>query len=238
MATAKERGAPASASKRVGRKDGKLTRKEKSAINSARFREAQAKELARIKAAKPVIVPKPKKPRFTDPGLALHREPGQVGRPPVEYTPELAEKLFDYIVSGLSLEKIGRIEGMPSMGLLLKWVGRKDHPFSSDYARAKQLLVPLYEEQARDAALDTLPGTITVQRTGIGPKGERIDIEEVRTIDNVERSKLIVGVNQWALSWMMPKKHGRLAQISDNEPNAQLAALFESLKAGPVEPEK
>jgi hypothetical protein len=236
MATAKKQTKGAQPSAAVPVK--KLTRKEKHVINSARFRKIQAEEREKILAKKPKVPDKCTHPgRATNPALKVKRAPGQVGRPPVEYTPELADRLYELIVSGLSLEKISRLPEMPSLGTLLRWIATRTHKFSEDYLRAKQMLVPVYEEQARDAALEALEGTTVVERTGTDFKGNPIDYREVRKGDNVERAKLIVDVNKWTLGWLMPKKHGRQADVTSGQPNEQLTALFNSLKSGPAEPQ-
>lgn len=97
------------------------------------------------------------------------------------------------------------------------------------------MVVPLYEDRALSLALNSKPGIIRTTRTGTDVKGNPIDSEEIREVDAVERSKLGLIAYQWALGWMVPKKHGRQADPSANQPNDQLKALFDSLKSGPAE---
>lgn len=135
------------------------------------------------------------------------------------YTPELDEQLFDLVSTGVSLEKISRIEGMPCLATLLKWVATKSHPFSSTYPRAKENLIALYEERALAAATETRLAETETRRVGMS-KGESIDVTEIRTGDAVERSKLEFQAYSWALGYMAPKKHGRQSIASDSSDTA------------------
>ena len=231
MATSKRKGAPASA----GVRQKKFTRKEKSEQTKERWRVGQAAARARIQAEKPQVPDRVHKTGTRSNPEVLVEHTGRPGRPPVAYNDELDAQLFDLIVAGLSLEKISRLPNMPSVPTLLKWVGQKDHKFSETYTRAKALLVPLYEERAIDAATDPQSGIVRTLGQRLTKNGDVVDIEEERYGDNVERSKLAVVTYQWALGWLVPKKHGRQADPSANQPNEQLAALFASLKSGPVE---
>jgi len=229
MATAKKKqGAPkASASSRE--RPSSQSRADARAARKIAWRVGHRKVIDDIQAAKPSvpdrvvgIMGKSK------PDVQVIRT-GKIGRPPIAYTDELDEQLFELIVSGLSLEKISRLSNMPSVSVLLYWVGTKTHPFSATYARAKALLVPLYEERAIDLATERQEATIHVVRDG--EDGSYI---ETRRVDAVERSKLGVSAYQWALGWMVPKKHGRNPDDGNKGPNEQLKSLFDNLMSGPV----
>jgi hypothetical protein len=101
--------------------------------------------------------------------------------------------------------------------------------------RAKQSLVPLYEEMAQRIAMSPNLGEIKTEKQVVTKDGDIVDTVETRYVDNVERSKLAVATMQWTLGHLKPKKHGRSPDVSDGAANAQLEGLFAALKAGPTE---
>lgn len=127
------------------------------------------------------------------------------------------------------------MEGMPPLFQLLRWLGDDTHPFVSCRARAKALLVPLYEEMAQSIAMNSNLGEIVTEKQVVTKDGDIVDVVERRTLDNVERSKLALQGLQWTLGHLMPKKHGRTPDTMGTKPNEQLEGLFAALKAGPVE---
>ena len=151
------------------------------------------------------------------------------------YTDELDAQLFQLLSTGSSLDTISRLEGMPPLWVILGWLADETHKLNSTYTRARKMVIPLYEDRALDIALNPKLGIVKVKRQALTKDGEVVDLEETRESDNVERAKLALGAYQWALGWMVPKKHGRAAMQADDKPNEQLESLFQSLKAGPVQ---
>jgi hypothetical protein len=149
------------------------------------------------------------------------------------YTDELDAQLFQLLSTGSSLDTISKLEGMPPLWVILGWLADENHKLSSTYTRARKMVIPLYEDRALDIALNPKCGIIKVKRQALTKDGDVVDLEETREVDNVERAKLALGAYQWALGWMVPKKHGKQATQDENKPNEQLEALFQSLKAGP-----
>lgn len=217
MAPAKKRGAPASASE-PERQSKKLTRKEKSVRNKVFFREHS-------KGAQEAI-----NHRVAEEAGVLHSARADES-PATEWSEALGKTLFGLIVVGLSMDKISKRPGMPELKTMLVWLGNPDHPFGKVYKEAKALLVPLYEERAQDAALESTQSEVVTTRYSDRDGESR----EVKIIDNVERAKLRVTAYQWTLSHLLPKKHGRNADPELGKPNDQLRALFDSLKQGPAE---
>jgi hypothetical protein len=233
MATAKKRGVPAPAPVRQK----KLTRKEKSAINKVRAKVVQEQAHREVKAMVAARVADwPLKPvelrGKDDPSLPTDRGT-KVGRPSVLYTKELDEKLFELLCVGTSLDDISSIQGTPGLSTMLRWLSDDEHKFTTTYTRARKMVVPLYEDRALKAALSPVDGVVKIRRQVLNKFGTTVDIEEERVGDAVERGKLMLAGYQWALGWLVPKKHGRNAQPVDTGPNTQLQALFDSLKQGP-----
>lgn len=237
MASTKKKVAPASSSKPVRRKDGTPTRAEKRRAN----KEAHAVSIASGKKLAVEVVAATKEAGRLAAGKVVTRQiekPTKVGRPwaqpGVEWTDELGDALFALISTGHSMREISEMEGMPPLFQMLRWLGEETHPFTKCRARGKQLLVPLYEEMAQSIAMNSNPGEIVTRKQVLTKDGDVVDVEEVRIVDNVERSKLALQGIQWSLGHLVPRKHGRTPDTSSNQPNEQLQGLFDALKAGPA----
>ena len=230
MATAKKRGAPASTQRE---RQKKLTRKEKSVINKARLREVNANVLQTVRDYRAALTEG--WPRKAIAARSLYYRRMQRDVPATKYTKELDQVLFQLLSGGASLDTISALEGMPDLWELLGWMADANHTFSKTFLRAREQVVPLYEDRAMSLALDALPGVIKTRRQALDKFGGVVDLEEERTSDAVERAKLGLIAYQWALGWMLPKKHGKQADPEAGKPNAQLTALFDSLKSGPKE---
>ena len=219
MAPAKKQVKGVTPSPVKARKPGKKPPKE---VRSAIYRAKQAKAREEVRSElKPDVVAR-----------SAERKP-TYGSDEFPYTQELGAQLFGYIIRGMSLDAISQVVGCPSIGTMLQWIGKPTHPFSALYAQGKSLLVPLFEERAQDAALKPEIQEIRTVRSGVDAKGNSIDSEEIKYVDNVERAKLKLLAYQWTLSHLVPKKHGRNPADNPNAPNSQLEALFASLKSGP-----
>lgn len=133
------------------------------------------------------------------------------------------------------MNAISKLEGMPSVYQMMKWLAEEEHPFTKCRARAQRELVPYYEEMAKEIAMTSNTYDIVTKKQVITKDGDVIEVEETRTVDNVERSKLAVSTLQWSLSHLAPKKHGRNPDPNADKPNEQLEGLFAALKHGPIE---
>lgn len=161
----------------------------------------------------------------------------KLGRPPnpeFPWTDELGEQLFVLLATGSTMREVAAIEGNPDLYQLLKWVYDKEHPFAKIRDRAKEMLVPLFEDDARALTQKATHYAIVTEKQVVTKDGDVVDVEERRTVDNVERAKLAFAGLQWTLGHLMPKKHGRQPDTGDGGKNEQLEGLFAALKAGPV----
>ena len=113
---------------------------------------------------------------------------------------------------------------------MLGWLSSDAHKFSALYARAREFAIPLLEDRALSVALNPQPGIIKVRRQVLDKNGDIVEVEEERTQDAVERSKLALSAYQWVLSWRAPKKHGKQAQPGDDG-NDALKQLLNQFKA-------
>jgi hypothetical protein len=202
------------------KKAGLPTKAERSVANKAAYHSARA-----------IVVKLEHEVQAT---VAAERKIGRPPGPEFPWTAELGESLFVLLATGSSMRDISNIEGNPSLYQLLKWVYDKDHPFSKIRERAKEMLVPLFEDDAR--ALTQVPTSysIVTHKQVLTRDGDVEDLVEQRTVDNVERAKLAFQGLQWTLAHLMPKKHGRSPDTGAQGPNEQLEGLFAALKQGPA----
>jgi hypothetical protein len=217
--------------------NGELTRKARKIINKERLREVNK---VMYKAVKDQVAAHTKDlPRKTSVDVApkvkvrASKFTIQELKADWPYTDELDAQLFQLLSTGSSLDTISKLEGMPPLWIILGWLADATHKLNTTYTRARNMVIPLYEDRALDIALNPKCGTIKVKRQALTKDGKIVDLEETREGDNVERAKLAFGAYQWALGWMVPKKHGKQATQDADKPNEQLEALFQSLKAGP-----
>ena len=234
MATAKKPGKGAPASAGLVRQK-KLTRKEKSAANKARYAEVRATSCQEVREQRESRLETWPRKQYNASDVYRGWSGGKSKSFEPPYTKELDAQLFDLISVGTSLDTIVALEGMPDLPVLLRWLADERHPLYKTNSRARALLPQLWEDRALQIALNPAVGVVKTKRQVLDKFGGVVDVEDVREGDNVERAKLAMSAYTWALGWMTPKKHGRQADPSANQPNDQLKALFDSLKSGPAE---
>ena len=103
------------------------------------------------------------------------------GRPSA-YSEELADALFEMIVTGQSLTAICQREDMPHKATVYRWLGQNEE-FRRRYAMACEYRA----EHLGD---------------------EIIDIADNGAPDDTQRARLMVSTRQWLMAKMAPKKYG------------------------------
>ena len=224
--TSKKKGAAPAASASKSVVQPKVTRAERSARNRAEHQSTRAAANTLVHT----ITTEQKRIGRIAAGPSIAEIIGK----PVKWSESLSEAVFALVSTGHSMAEIAAIEGMPSVFQMLKWLVEPTHPFSVMRARAKEMLVPLYEEQAQRIAVNTNSTVLKTRRQVLTKDGEIVWVTEKKTIDNVARSALALQGLQWTLGHLMPKKHGRLPDPNADKPNEQLEGLFAALKSGPA----
>ena len=129
----------------------------------------------------------------------------------VAFSPEIAEKVCEYLAEGNSLCSLRRNkpDGFPSVSGVMKWLaqgdayiaaGNKQHPkalFVEQYARTLPIRADVLFEQCLDIADDSDGDTF------LGEEGET-----VYKLDHIQRMKLRVDTRKWMVGKMNPKKYG------------------------------
>lgn len=141
-----------------------------------------------------------------------------IGRPE-KYTPELGEKVAEYIATtSLGLKRICKKlkeDGVEvSYSTVRDWISDNEHPFANLYTRAKAKQKEHLAEELLDIADDGSNDLMLLTNA----KGEQYEQENKEV---TSRSKLRVEARKWLLSKLDPKKYGdKLDLTSDNKPLA------------------
>ena len=115
------------------------------------------------------------------------------GRPSV-YTPELGETICGLLAEGNTLSSICREQpDLPSERTIRRWALEPEHPFSPQYARAREIGYHKMADDLLDIAdnKETEPG-------------------------QVARDRLRTDKRQWLLSKALPKVYGDKIELSGN----------------------
>lgn len=148
------------------------------------------------------------------------------GGRPTEYTDAKAEHICEWLLDGVTLQKIAKRLNV-RLGTIFVW--REKHArFEEMYARARQMLAEKWGMEIVDLA-DTPNLGVRIKRKS----NRRIEVIEG---DNVERSKLRVEARKWAASKVMPKRYGE-KPIDDAERKDKLNQLEAIFRHGPYKAE-
>jgi hypothetical protein len=131
-----------------------------------------------------------------------------MARPPLPFDEELADYLCERLANSEDgVEKILRErkdKGLSSVSheTIYKWL-RDDARFAEQYAQARDVQATLLHDRAGEWSITPLPTEIVTD----GPKGK-----EVRTVDNVQRSNLMVTTALKRAGQLAPKRYGEKVQ--------------------------
>jgi hypothetical protein len=133
------------------------------------------------------------------------------GRPP-KYSDSLGQVILELIKEGESIRNISRRKDMPSRPTIYSWINDLDHPFSSQYARAREIGYLKMAEELLDIA-DDGANDFYDKELDSGKTIQVVDHE------HIQRSRLRVDTRKWILSKMLPKIYGDkvTAQVSGPE---------------------
>lgn len=131
-----------------------------------------------------------------------------MARPSIPFDEEIAEDLLEKLAtSDMGVEQIlaaRKASGLSTVGhdVIYRWL-RQDAKFAEQYAEARDVQASYCHDKAQRMANDAMPTEIVTE----GPKGR-----EVRTMDNVQRSNLIVSTLLKRAGQLAPKKYGDKVQ--------------------------
>ena len=116
---------------------------------------------------------------------------------PTKYTPELGNEICTRIAKGESLRQICETENFPTEGAVRVWALNDQHPFFTQYARAREISYYKMADDLLEIADDGRNDTLTDE-----------DGNEITNHDVIQRSRLRVDTRKWMLSKMLPKIYG------------------------------
>ena len=116
------------------------------------------------------------------------------------YSQALAEQFCVHVMSGMTINQIQQLPGMPSMPTVFRWLIDDRKPeFREMYARAKEVQAELMADDIVRISDET---EVTSVMT---PEGE-VDLKLDATA--VARNRLRVDARKWVAAKLLPKKYG------------------------------
>lgn len=133
--------------------------------------------------------------------LGNGRKPGKAG---VVYSAELGEQICVGLREGLTLKSICAGPDMPHESTVREWAANPDHPFSPNYARAREVG---YHKMADDLVDISDGKEVAFAAADIPVEGSK-QASEDQPKDAVQRDRLRVDTRKWLLSKALPKIYG------------------------------
>ena len=157
------------------------------------------------KKAKPKVTPNPKKQPPNKP------KPNRSAGRPAIYNQDLADQICAFIASStISLKKICKKPGMPSIMTVFRWLNNNTNGFCDQYARAKEQQADLMVEEMLDISDD-----------------DKDDEKAFVGGNHIQRDKLKVDTRKWIASKLKPKKYGEKLDVTTKTDESNLAGLSE-----------
>ena len=112
------------------------------------------------------------------------------------YSPELAGRVCELMIEGVSLRKICEMSGMPSRRSIFCWL-QSNGEFREKYEIARLMQVEYWAHEIIEIADDTSGDFV------INERGERAVDHE-----NINRARLRVDARKWLMSKLHPQRYG------------------------------
>jgi hypothetical protein len=112
------------------------------------------------------------------------------------YSPELADRVCELMVEGVSLREICGMPGMPSRQSIFNWL-EKSEEFRQRYEIARLMQVEYWAHEIIEIADDASDDFV------INEEGERVIDHE-----NINRARLRVDARKWLMSKLNPQRFG------------------------------
>lgn len=135
-----------------------------------------------------------------------------------QFTRDMEDEICKLIASGISVAKIGKMDGMPSAWLIHDHV-LKDEDFRKRYACAREAQAEFYANEIVDIADQA-------------SKDIEIDADGKPYIDGfaVQRARVMIDARKWYASKVAPKKYGDKLELSGNSESPLTIQIHESAK--------
>lgn len=131
-----------------------------------------------------------------------------MGRPTI-YSDELAKTICQRLAEGESLRAICRDEIMPAKSTVLAWCLDSKHPFSDQYARARDIQADTLADELLEIADDGTNDWVEKETRN----GSMILCDH----EHIQRSRLRVDTRKWIASKLKPKRYGEKLSIAGHD---------------------
>lgn len=129
--------------------------------------------------------------------------PARIGRPPKEFSQEMADTICGRLSKGESLKSICRSPEIIGIDIVFKWIN-SNPAFHDQYARARRTQADVLFDEMLYIANSTQRGVKTTT------KGDVIETVEA---DMIEHRRLQIETRKWLIGKMAPKKYGERASV-------------------------
>lgn len=161
------------------------------------------------------------------------REPAKPKLPqgrPSAYTEELADKICNLIVQGMSCNKISQLDDMPAKSVIYFWLSQHQS-FLDKYTRALEIRSLTFLDEATDIADDG-------SNDYYDKTGKNGEVIKVFDSEHVQRSRLRVDTRIKLLEKLQPRKYGPKVDmnhgVQTDNPIMQLLSLSKGTKLAAV----
>lgn len=172
------------------------------------------KQPARPKPAKPSPKASPAPMSNASRARASLSRPRQDRRPgrPTMRTPELEQRIIDWIANAGTLRAFCRQSGMPSYVTVYAWMN-EDPAFKERFERAREVAGRMLEEEILDIADNTYAGEVVIEETTTvkdEESGDQVPATKrtVRTEDLLGHRKLQIDARMKLLKVWFPDRYG------------------------------
>lgn len=137
-----------------------------------------------------------------------------------KYKQEIADRICEYLMAGLSLRETCVQEDVETpIGTVLQWVRDDREGFAKHYRRAREIGYHVLAEEILAVANDGSNDYMMRQ----SKDGEE---QEVVNHENVQRSRLRVDTMKWMLSKTLPKIYGERLNLDHSNSDGSLGQLL------------
>ena len=116
-----------------------------------------------------------------------------------DYSPEIADLIYERLMEGASLRQICQDRNMPARSTIFVWL-EEHEDFARLYTLAKQIQIEDLMDEILEIADDSSNDWIDRE----GPDGKKY---RVFNPDSIRRSKQRIGARKWLISKLMPKRY-------------------------------
>lgn len=150
------------------------------------------------------------------------RDATLIGRP-TDYTPEIANRVCDALLTGRTLRDVCRDADMPAESTVRTWVQANRDGFAARYRRAREVGYHAMADEMLEIA-DDARGDFVPRKTRSGDGDMTVDHE------HISRARLRVETRRWLMAKALPKVFGEKLDLkATHEAGDSLAELMKAI---------